>query len=237
MGRTTSGRRRCTPFTATCEARRPSPRRGARGAGRRRRGAVPAAGRAGRGRHAGARWTVDGALPEDGHVGFGGAPWDAQDTLGAWDAPASETYTPPLGDRVDAALDALAADRAVHPAARRPRRRRADALVEAPTWETAAPRGTRVGFRRRRRRTRHVARAGPLRLRTDGRATRGRASMSSIIGLDGRPLDADDAADNTPTAAVDVEDFWTSSRNRRRRRSSSMTSVGSGAVARAHRGG
>ena len=28
-----------------------------------------------------------------------------------------------------------------------------------------------------------------------------------IIGLDGRPLDADDAADSMPTAAVDVEDF------------------------------
>ena len=28
-----------------------------------------------------------------------------------------------------------------------------------------------------------------------------------VIGLDGRPLDADDAADSMPTAAVDVEDF------------------------------
>ena len=44
---------------------------------------------------------VDGALPESTDTSGAGVPRDAQDTLGAWDAPA-ETYTPPLGDRVDA---------------------------------------------------------------------------------------------------------------------------------------
>ena len=52
---------------------------------------------------------VDGALPESTDTSGAGVPQDAPDTLGAWDAPA-DSYKPPLGDRVDAALDALASD-------------------------------------------------------------------------------------------------------------------------------
>ena len=98
---------------------------------------------------------VDGALPEA--------------TPGAWDAPADIDDTPPLGDRVDAALDALAAD----PEPYTPQLGgRVDAALDAlTTWEdsSASDWGHRVG-----RAGSAVARPGPLRLRVDGRAARGR---------------------------------------------------------------
>ena len=76
------------------------------------------------------------------------------------------------------------------------------------------PRGTRSGRRRRRPRRRRRTHLRALDLfasaLTDEQLEDLEASQEDeqrIIGLDGRPLDADDAADSMPTAAVDVEDF------------------------------
>jgi ferredoxin len=147
---------------------------------------------------------VDGALPEA--------------TPGAWDAPA-DSYKPPLGDRVDAALDALAAD----PEPYTPQLGgRVDAALDAlTTWEDSSPSEASWD-------TEWASSEAPSEAPPDASASRALDLFASaltdeqldeagleasqedeqrIIGLDGRPLDADDAADNTPTAAVDVEDF------------------------------
>ena len=130
---------------------------------------------------------VDGALPESTDTSGAGVPQDAPDTLGAWDAPA-DSYKPPLGDRVDAALDALASETAWD-----------DSGAAEASWDTewAEPEAP--------------SRALDLfasALTDEQLADAGlQEDEQRIIGLDGRPLDADDAADNTPTAAVDVEDF------------------------------
>ena len=96
---------------------------------------------------------VDGALPESTDTSGAGVPRDAQDTLGAWDAPA-DSYKPPLGDRVDAALDALADPEPYTPQLGG----RVDAALDAlTTWEDSSRSEASwdtewaVGGRRRRR--------------------------------------------------------------------------------------
>ena len=110
-----------------------------------------------------------------------------------WDAPASETYTPPLGDRVDAALDALAAD----PEPYTPQLGgRVDAALDALVGDdvggqqfasTGAPSGRRRRPRRRRRTPRRHARwtSSRPRSRTSSsrkRASTNRASSASTAG-------------------------------------------------------
>ena len=123
---------------------------------------------------------VDGALPEA--------------TPGAWDAPA-DSYKPPLGDRVDAALDALASEA---------------------TWEDsgASDWGTEWASDAPSEAPPDASRALDLfasaltdEQLADAGLEASQEDEQRIIGLDGRPLDADDAADGMPTAAVDVEDF------------------------------
>ena len=144
---------------------------------------------------------VDGALPES--TSGGGAPWDAQDTLGAWDAPAPETYTPPLGDRVDAALDALAADPEPYTPQLGGRVDAAlDALVETPTWEDGGASDWGAEW------ASDQSEAPP-----DASASRALDLFASaltdeqlaeaeieprVVGLDGKPIDEN---------RVDVEDF------------------------------
>ena len=164
---------------------------------------------------------VAGALPEstsgDGaprdapeSTGTSGA-WDASGDApptGAWDAPASDTYTPPLGDRVDAALDALAAD----PEPYTPQLGgRVDATLDALASETA---WDDSGAAEASWDTEWAEPEAPSRALdlfasalTDEQLADAGLDESRVIGLDGRPLDADDAADGMPTAAVDVEDF------------------------------
>ena len=166
---------------------------------------------------------VDGALPASDTSG-GGAPWDTPDTsgawdasgdappTGAWDAPPSDTYTPPLGDRVDVALDALAADPEPYTPSLGGRVDAAlDALVEAPTWEdsSSADWGAEWASEEAPPPDASASRALDLfaSALTDEQLADAGLDEARVIGLDGRPLDADDAADSMPTAAVDVEDF------------------------------
>ena len=144
---------------------------------------------------------VDGALPEA--------------TPGAWDAPA-DSYKPPLGDRVDAALDALASDPEPYTPQLGGRVDAAlDALASETTWDDSGASDWGAEW----------ASEAPSEAPPDASASRALDLFASaltdeqltdaglqedeqrIIGLDGRPLDADDAADSMPTAAVDVEDF------------------------------
>ena len=154
---------------------------------------------------------VDGALPESTDTSGAGAPRAAPDTLGAWDAPA-ETYTPPLGDRVDAALDALASD----PEPYTPQLGgRVDAALDAlTTWEDSSP--SEASWDTEWASSEAPSEAPPDASRaldlfasalTDEQLEETGLDEPRVIGLDGRPLDADDAADSMPTAAVDVEDF------------------------------
>ena len=143
---------------------------------------------------------VDGALPES--TSGGGAPWDAQDNLGAWDAPPSETYTPPLGDRVDAALDALAADPEPYTPQLGGRVDAAlDALVEAPTWEdnSASDWGAEWASEEAPVPDASASRALDLfaSALTDEQLEEAEIEPR-VVGLDGQPIDS-------PT--VDVEDF------------------------------
>ena len=137
---------------------------------------------------------VDGALPEA--------------TPGAWDAPA-DSYKPPLGDRVDAALDALAAD----PEPYTPQLGgRVDAALT--TWEDSSPSEASWDTEWASSEAPSESRALDLfasaltdEQLADAGLEASQEDEQRIIGLDGRPLDADDAADSMPTAAVDVEDF------------------------------
>ena len=140
---------------------------------------------------------VDGALPEA--------------TPGAWDAPA-DSYKPPLGDRVDAALDALASD----PEPYTPQLGgRVDAALDAlTTWDDSSPSEASWDTEWASSEAPSESRALDLfasaltdEQLADAGLEASQEDEQRIIGLDGRPLDADDAADSMPTAAVDVEDF------------------------------
>jgi ferredoxin len=135
---------------------------------------------------------VDGALPESTDTSGAGVPRDAQDTLGAWDAPAA-TYTPPLGDRVDAALDALASD----PEPYTPQLGgRVDAALDAlTTWEdsSASDWGTEWASDAPSEAPPDASRALDLfasALTDEQLADAGlQEDEQRIIGLDGRPID------------------------------------------------